>query len=153
MKNSILVLACAGILSIVSISPADEPATQPATQPAAADAKPTITASGLGIVEVADGKGDAAKAGDNVSVNYTGRLADGTKFDSSYDRNQPIQFQLGTGQVIKGWDEGIAGMKVGEKRKLIIPPDLAYGPDGTPGGPIPPNATLYFDVELVAISH
>jgi FKBP-type peptidyl-prolyl cis-trans isomerase len=84
-------------------------------------------------------------------VHYTGRLTDGTKFDSSYDRGQPIDFSLGSGVVIKGWDQGIEGMKVGGKRKLTIPPDLAYGARGTPGGPIPPNATLVFDVELVGV--
>jgi FKBP-type peptidyl-prolyl cis-trans isomerase len=134
-----------------------KPVGPSATQPAAvsvpvANPQPRITASGLGIIEVAEGNGPVAKAGDNVAVNYTGKLADGTKFDSSYDRNEPIQFPLGAGHVIKGWDEGIAGMKVGGKRKLIIPPDLGYGATGTPGGPIPPNATLYFDVELMAIN-
>ena len=84
-------------------------------------------------------------------MHYTGRLTDGTKFDSSYDRGQPIDFPLGGGVVIKGWDQGIEGMKVGGKRKLIVPPNLSYGARGTPGGPIPPNATLVFDVELVGV--
>ena len=89
--------------------------------------------------------------GKKVAVHYTGKLTDGTKFDSSLDRGQPIEFPLGTGMVIKGWDMGIEGMKVGGKRKLTIPPNLAYGERGTPGGPSPPNATLVFDVELVAV--
>jgi len=123
---------------------ASSPTTQPTTR---------TTASGLTIEEVKPGDGDVAGQGDTVSVNYTGKLKDGTKFDSSYDRNQPIQFVLGVHQVIAGWDEGITGMKVGEKRKLIIPPDLAYGASGTPDGTIPPNATLYFDVELMGVTH
>ena len=106
---------------------------------------------GLVVAEVREGEGAVATKGKTVSVHYTGRLPDGTKFDSSYDRGQPIDFPLGTGVVIKGWDQGIEGMKVGGKRKLTIPPELAYGARGTPGGPIPPNATLVFDVELTAV--
>ena len=113
--------------------------------------KVITTKSGLKYEVVAEGSGPAAKAGDTVRVHYTGRLTDGTKFDSSLDRGEPIEFLLGRGQVIKGWDEGIAGMKKGGKRKLTIPPELGYGETGTPGGPIPPNATLLFDVELVEI--
>jgi FKBP-type peptidyl-prolyl cis-trans isomerase FkpA len=117
-----------------------------------ADSKKSApTAGGLVIDEVKPGEGATATKGKTVSVHYTGRLTDGTKFDSSYDRGQPIDFPLGGGVVIKGWDQGIEGMKVGGKRKLTIPPDLAYGARGTPGGPIPPNATLVFDVELVGV--
>lgn len=99
-----------------------------------------------------EGTGEASKNGDNVSVHYVGTLEDGTKFDSSVDRGIPFSFPLGAGQVIKGWDLGVLGMKVGEKRKLIIPANLAYGETGTPGGPIPPNATLIFEVELLGIN-
>ena len=113
-------------------------------------AAPTTTASGLGIQEVKIGGGALAEAGKIVSVTYTGTRTDGSKFDSTADHGgQPIEFALGTGRVIKGWDEGINGMKVGGRRKLTIPPHLAYGERGM--GPIPPNATLIFDVELVGV--
>ena len=110
------------------------------------------TQSGLQYEDLKEGAGEAAKAGDTVEVHYTGRLKDGKKFDSSLDRNRPFSFKLGAGRVIKGWDEGIAGMKVGGTRKLIIPSDLAYGPRGTPDGAIPPNAQLTFEVELLKIT-
>ena len=106
--------------------------------------------SGLYIQEVAPGNGAEATSGKQVAVHYTGTLVDGRKFDSSHDRGEPIQFPLGTGRVIKGWDEGIAGMKVGGKRKLVIPPELGYGSRGA-GADIPPNATLVFDVELMDV--
>jgi FKBP-type peptidyl-prolyl cis-trans isomerase FkpA len=108
------------------------------------------TASGLQYQVLKEGSGAEAKPGKTVSVHYTGWLTDGTKFDSSVDRNQPFAFGLGRGMVIRGWDEGVAGMKVGEKRKLTIPPDLGYGAAGA-GGVIPPNATLVFDVELLKV--
>ena len=107
------------------------------------------TKSGLKYIEVKLGKGKTAQKGDTVFVHYTGKLKNGEEFDSSRDR-EPIDFPLGRGAVIKGWDEGIAGMKEGGKRKLIIPSDLAYGPKGRPPV-IPPNAELHFDVELVRV--
>lgn len=109
------------------------------------------TPSGLVIEELLVGGGAAAAAGQKVSVHYTGWLTDGKKFDSSKDRGDPFVFPLGRGQVIKGWDEGVAGMKVGGKRKLTIPPGLGYGARGA-GGVIPPNATLVFEVELLSVT-
>jgi FKBP-type peptidyl-prolyl cis-trans isomerase len=112
-------------------------------------AEQTVTTeSGLTYLDMTVGTGRLAELGDTASVHYTGWLADGKKFDSSIDRKEPFSFRLGAGQVIKGWDEGVMGMKIGGKRKLTIPPQLGYGERGA-GGVIPPNATLTFDVELL----
>ena len=122
-------------------APAVTATTQPVPEPP--DAK-------LGVVDVVVGSGQEAKAGDHVSVHYVGTLPDGTEFDSSRKHGQPFEFQLGRGRVIKGWDQGVPGMKVGGRRKLTIPPSLGYGARGA-GNLIPPNATLLFDVELLSI--
>lgn len=135
----------------------DNQATQEQNQQSLSEPSSTVTAvttstmDKLQIVDVVVGTGAEAKNGDTVSVNYTGTLLDGTVFDSSLKPGRtPFEFQLGVGQVIKGWDEGVLGMKIGGKRKLTIPPDLAYGAQGA-GGVIPPNATLKFDVELLGV--
>lgn len=114
------------------------------------NAQEVTTASGLKYIDLAEGDGVMPNKGQTVSVHYTGTLENGKKFDSSRDRNRPFQFQIGEGQVIKGWDEGLSTMKVGGRRKLIIPAELAYGERGA-GGVIPPNATLVFDVELLDV--
>lgn len=124
-------------------APQPAPTPTPAPTPADPNAK-------LEIKDLTVGKGAEAKAGDTVRVHYVGTLLSGEKFDSSRDRGDPFEFALGKGRVIKGWDEGVAGMKVGGKRKLTIPPHLAYGERGA-GGKIPPNSTLVFEVELLEI--
>lgn len=120
------------------------------TSPTKVTGKPTSTPSGLQYWDIVVGTGATAVAGKPVKVHYTGWLTDGKKFDSSLDRGQPFEFPLGAGRVIKGWDEGVAGMKVGGKRKLTIPPELGYGSRGA-GKVIPPNSTLLFEVELLAV--
>jgi FKBP-type peptidyl-prolyl cis-trans isomerase FkpA len=147
------VVICLLTLSIALFAQSKKPAKTAAKKadgPTAVSGKPITTASGLQYWEIKKGTGKLAQAGKKVSVHYTGWLTDGKEFDSSRDAGEPIQFQLGIGQVIKGWDEGVAGMKVGGKRQLRIPPELGYGPRGA-GSAIPPNATLVFDVELMDV--
>lgn len=123
---------------------AEEPAPSAEPEPEAPAVKELVKE------DLAPGKGAAAKTGDTVKVHYTGTLLNGKKFDSSLDRNEPFEFKLGASMVIKGWDEGVVGMKVGGKRKLTIPADLAYGKRGSPPK-IPPNSPLVFEIELIAI--
>jgi len=141
-------------------APANAPTSAPTTGAAPAPTSAAgstgqensvTTPSGLQFIELAPGAGELAKPGDLVKVHYRGTLADGTEFDSSYGRGEPIEFVLGQGQVIPGWDEGVAMLRKGGKATLIIPPNLAYG-EGGAGGVIPPNATLTFEVELVDFS-
>jgi peptidylprolyl isomerase len=173
---AVLVLAAIGCGGQEAPPPAEEAAGQPAAVPTATCATPapgaaagltvaqeyapalgvdlsqmTRSESGLCYQDLQEGTGEVAAAGDNVQVHYTGWLPDGTKFDSSVDRGSPYALRIGMADVIRGWDEGIVGLKEGAKRRLVIPPDLAYGAGGMPPV-IPPNATLVFDVELVDVA-
>lgn len=145
MKRMMKMMA-AGVLAALLAVPAF--AAKNETKPG----KTVTTASGLKYIDQVVGKGASPVAGKPVKVHYTGTLENGTKFDSSVDRNQPFDFVIGVGQVIPGWDEGVMTMKVGGKRKLIIPAKLGYGARGA-GGVIPPNATLLFDVELLGVGN
>jgi FKBP-type peptidyl-prolyl cis-trans isomerase FkpA len=150
-SSALIMSACTKSNDTASNTAANTTAAAPANSGA-----PTSGANGgaavteLKIEDTKVGTGTTAEAGKTVSVHYTGYLTDGKKFESSVDRGQPFKFSLGAGQVIKGWDQGVAGMKVGGKRKLTIPPSLGYGERGA-GGVIPPNATLIFDVELLNV--
>ena len=133
-------------------TPAKKPATRPNTNaPTKVTGDGVKTDDGLQYWDIRVGNGETAKEGSRVRVHYTGWLTTGKKFDSSVDAGQPFDFIIGNGEVIKGWDEGVAGMRVNGKRQLRIPPTLAYGEKGTEDGSIPPNATLIFDVQLLAI--
>jgi FKBP-type peptidyl-prolyl cis-trans isomerase len=138
------------VASLLAVSGALSAATAAQEPKTMEPSKEIVTADGLKYIDLAVGTGAEAKNGDVVKVHYTGWLVDGTKFDSSLDRKEPFPFKLGAGQVIKGWDEGVAGMRVGGKRKLTIPASLGYGQRGA-GGLIPPGATLVFEVELLSI--
>jgi FKBP-type peptidyl-prolyl cis-trans isomerase len=155
MKTFILAITLAfTLLTSSGLSAAQTAAKKPVAKPAAGPTKvtgePTKTASGLEYWDIKVGTGATAQTGQHVKVDYTGWLTTGKKFDSSVGTGHPFDFMLGASQVIKGWDEGVVGMKVGGKRQLRIPPDLAYGAAGYPGA-IPPNATLIFEVQLVDV--
>jgi FKBP-type peptidyl-prolyl cis-trans isomerase FkpA len=157
-RNLILILGIPAILIVIGGGYfidrfLYQPQTEEVTGPPAIDSsiQTVTTDSGLQYQDIVVGTGAEAQPGSTVSVHYTGWLTDGTKFDSSVDRNKPIVFPLGVGRVIRGWDEGVSGMKVGGKRRLTIPADLAYGEQGS-APVIPPNAVLIFDVELLDVT-
>ncbi len=143
------VYSVAGAVALALVATACAQGATPSPSTGGAGQEVT-TASGLKYTDLIVGTGAQPKTGQTVTVNYTGWLTNGTKFDSSVDRNQPFSFQIGVGRVIKGWDEGVMTMKVGGKRRLTIPPNLAYGASGA-GGVIPPNAPLIFEVELLGV--
>lgn len=132
-------------------STARKPAPPNTSAPTRVTGEGVKTSSGLIYWDIRVGNGDVAKEGSHVRVHYTGWLTTGKKFDSSVDAGKPFDFTIGNGEVIKGWEEGVAGMRVRGKRQLRIPPELGYGAQGMPDGPIPPNATLIFDVQLLAV--
>jgi FKBP-type peptidyl-prolyl cis-trans isomerase len=145
------IILALGAVFVLAQSAAKKPATPNTDSPTKVTGEGVKTDSGLIYWDIRVGNGQPAKEGSHVRVHYTGWLTTGKKFDSSVDAGKPFDFTIGNGEVIKGWEEGVAGMKVGGKRQLRIPPALGYGADGTPGGPIPPNAILIFDVQLLAV--
>jgi len=149
--QSLAAKTTSGLIADATITP-DSSTTNIAMSDALSDSQaPITTHSGLKYIDLQEGTGATPQPGQKVVVHYTGTLEDGTKFDSSRDRGKPFEFNIGVGQVIQGWDEGVGSMKVGGRRQLIIPPNLGYGARGA-GGVIPPNATLIFDVELLKIN-
>lgn len=144
-------LMLVGIYSVTAMALFAQGGVVDTSKPAAVEGAPQKTSSGVLYWEITEGTGEAAKKGNTVTVNYTGWLENGKKFDSSVDRNKPLKFKLSSGEVVQGWIDGIPGMKVGGKRQLRIPPKLGYGDRGAANGLIPPKATLIFDVELLSI--
>jgi FKBP-type peptidyl-prolyl cis-trans isomerase len=152
MTKSLLIFLALGLISGIAQAQGVTTKTAASTVAPAHVTGPGVkTDDGLQYWDVRVGNGETAKEGSRVRVHYTGWLTNGKKFDSSVDAGKPFDFTIGNGEVIKGWEEGVVGMRVGGKRQLRIPPALAYGADGTPGGPIPPNATLIFDIHLLNV--
>lgn len=148
------VTAAAIIMALVAFAVAQNAGKKSATNtntPTKVTGDGVKNPSGLVYWDIRVGTGEVAKEGSHVRVHYTGWLTNGKKFDSSVDAGKPFDFTIGNGEVIKGWEEGVGGMRVGGKRQLHIPPALGYGAEGTPGGPIPPNATLIFDIQLLGV--
>jgi FKBP-type peptidyl-prolyl cis-trans isomerase len=148
---AIVILLALAAVFVVAQSTAGKSTAPNTNAPTKVTGDGVKTASGLVYWDIRVGNGDVAKEGSHVRVHYTGWLTTGKKFDSSVDAGKPFDFTIGNGEVIKGWEEGVAGMRVGGKRQLRIPPNLGYGAEGTPGGPIPPNATLIFDIRLLGV--
>lgn len=151
MKIVLIIILAVAFIGALTVT-AEAAKKKAANAAAAAEGKKEKDVTELEIKDLKVGKGAVAEAGKKVTVHYTGWLTDGKKFDSSRDTKEPFSFNLGAGQVIQGWDKGVAGMKVGGKRKLVIPPSMGYGARGA-GGIIPPNATLVFDVELLGVEN
>lgn len=153
MTKYVVVVAVLLVLTAVLAlaQTAKKPAKPNTTTPTKVAGPGVKTSSGLSYWDIRVGTGETAKQGSRVRVHYTGWLTNGKKFDSSVDVGTPFDFRIGNGEVIKGWEEGVSGMRVGGKRQLRIPPALGYGADGTPGGPIPANATLIFDIQLLQV--
>lgn len=145
----ILSLTATGL--VLAQSAARKPTPSPTRAPTKVTGNGVKDPDGLVYWDIRMGNGEVAKEGSHVRVHYTGWLTTGKKFDSSVDAGKPFDFTIGNGEVIRGWEEGVSGMRVGGKRQLRIPPELAYGAEGTPGGPIPPNATLIFDIQLLGV--
>jgi FKBP-type peptidyl-prolyl cis-trans isomerase len=148
---AVAIILALTVVFVLAQSSAKKPTPPNTNSPAKVTGDGVKTDSGLIYWDIRVGNGLVAKEGSHVRVHYTGWLTTGKKFDSSVDAGTPLDFTIGNGEVIKGWEEGVAGMRVGGKRQLRIPPALGYGSEGTPGGPIPPNATLIFDVQLLGV--
>jgi FKBP-type peptidyl-prolyl cis-trans isomerase len=148
---AVVVLFALTAVFAMAQSAAKKPTAPNTNAPTKVTGPGVTTSSGLIYWDIRVGNGEVAKEGNRVRVHYTGWLTNGKKFDSSVDAGKPFDFTIGNGEVIKGWEEGVAGMRVGGKRQLRIPPDLAYGADGTADGTIPPNAILIFDVQLLGV--
>ena len=152
MTKSIAILTIVAMAAVLAIAQSATTKTVAHNSGPAKVSGPGVkTDDGLQYWDIREGNGQAAKEGSHVRVHYTGWLTNGKKFDSSLDAGKPFDFTIGNGEVIKGWEEGVTGMRVGGKRQLRIPPSLGYGAEGTPGGPIPPNATLIFDIQLLGV--
>jgi FKBP-type peptidyl-prolyl cis-trans isomerase len=149
--TAITIVLALTVMFVVAQSATKKSTTPNTNAPTKVTGDGVRTPSGLVYWEIRVGTGAVAKEGSHVRVHYTGWLTNGKKFDSSVDAGKPFDFTIGNGEVIKGWEEGVAGMRVGGKRQLRIPPALGYGAKGTPGGPIPPNANLIFEVQLLGV--
>jgi peptidylprolyl isomerase len=151
MKRSIAIMSIVAMAALLAAQSATPKKVASTTGPIKVSGPGVKTDDGLRYWDIRVGNGQTAKEGSHVRVQYTGWFPDGKKFDSSVDSGKPFDFTIGNGEVIKGWEEGVTGMRVGGRRQLLIPPSLAYGAEGTPDGPVPANATLIFDIQLLGV--